>query len=376
MTKQGILIKAPPKRNIEVVRFGGEDLIPSEVKLKDLQKSIKECEDLIPSEVKLKDLQKSIEECEDLYPGIDLWFLRKVLPELKVPSRRSALVLYDEGQPVGVAVIRRGKESTKLCNMRIRDDYQKRGLGHLMIKLVLAEIRNYQTDGIHFTVPEHIWRSHVGEFLKAYGFEFKDLAKVQYRARKKKMGLLFNPDPEYACSASYSTVKHRMREKINEGFENFTLSERFEGLDLLLSIRPKYARQIIQGEKRIELRRRFSEKWRGARVAIYSTDPDRSLLGEATVMEVFRDTPNNIWSEWKDELGCTFEEFSEYSSGKAAIYAIRLGEVTPYVVPIPLSQLEFHLDEDLPVPQSYLSLKSKDKWQSALKWGSILSANR
>ncbi|MBA7607985.1 hypothetical protein ES703_15157 [subsurface metagenome] len=343
------------KTNIKVVRFGGRDLIPSEVRL--------------------RHLQQLVEESEDLYPGIDVWFRRKVVPELKSRSLRSALVLYDGAEPVGAAVVRRDKDA-KLCSLRIREESQARGLGSLLMSLVVAEIRLNRAEEIHFTIAAHMWEGAIGEFLKRYGFEFKGLAKTQYRRRRKKMLPLFDSDPEFACSAPFSAVWRNVEEKLSEGFENFTLNGSFGDIDILLSIRPKFARQIVKGEKRVELRRRFSEKWRGARAVIYSTYPERSLVGEATVEEIITGAPDEIWEEWKDDLGCTFEEFSEYSSGKTQMYAIRLGAVIAYAVPIPISQLEFHVSGNLPVPQSYVNLKKQSKWQSALKWGSILSANR
>ncbi len=350
-----IQVTKKKKRNIEVVRFGGKS-------------PLSEGE-------KVKHFRELIEESEDLYPGIDRWLARKVLPELKTRSWRSALVLYDEGFPAAVAVMRHGTDA-KLCNMRVRREYQDMGLGELLIKLVIAEMRTYQVKDIHFTLPSHLWEGDMGVFLREYGFEFQGLAEVQYRQRKNKMGLLFNDDPEFACSAPFAVVWNNMRKKISEGFENFTLNGRLGDLDLLMSIRPKFAHEIIKGEKRIELRRRFSEKWRGAKAVIYSTDPVRSLVGEVTVENIITDTPESIWEKWHVELGCTFEEFKEYSKGTTKIHAIRLGHVVPYVVPIPISQLEFHANFDLPIPQSYFNLRNQEKWHSALKWGALVNANR
>jgi len=365
------LIQAPvkPKRNIKVVRFGGKDPLPD-------------------GGVMVDQFKELIEECEDLYPGIDIWLRTKVLHELRTRTWRSSIVLYENELPAGVAVMRHG-EKAKFCNMRIRPEYQGSGLGSILTNLVMAEFRVYPTQNIHFTIPAHLWESELGEFLREYKFKYKDLAEVQYRQRGNT-----NSDPELACAAPFLGIWDVVREKIAEGYENFILEESFRDIVLLMSVKPKFARAIIHGEKRIELRRKFDAKWQGSRVAIYASswcgprrknlseedrkalELERSIVGEATVENVIVDTPQNIWLKCKDELGCTFEEFSAYTQKSKLLHALRLGQVIRYVIPIPIAQLQVHVNEELIVPQSYYCLLNKEKWRDALKWGSVVNANR
>lgn len=365
------LIQAPvkPKRNIKVVRFGGKAPLPK-------------------GGIRVKQFKELIEECEDLYPGIDVWLRTKVLPELRTRTWRSAIVLYENELPVGVAVMRHGK-GAKFCNMRIRPEYQGSGLGNILTNLVMAEYRVYSTQNVHFTIPAHLWESAMGEFLREYQFKHKGLATIQYRQRGKT-----NSDPEFACAAPFLDVWNVVRKKIAEGYENFILEESFRDIDLLMSVKPKFARAIIHGEKRIELRRRFDAKWQGFRVAIYASswcgsrsknlseedkealELERSIVGEATVENVIVDTPSKIWEKYKDELGCTFEEFSAYTKKSKLLHALRLSQVIRYVIPIPIAQLQVHVNEELIVPQSYYCLLNKENWRNAIKWGSVVNANR
>lgn len=337
------------KREIKVVHFGGEDLIPNSDWL--------------------KDLKTIVEESEDLYPGIDLWFKRSVAPELVRRSARSALLFYDGDNPVAGTVIRRGIKSTKICNMRALPEYQKMGFGKLIMNLILAEIRHDHTKNIHFTIPAQMWEGDVGDFFRRYGFKFKEEAKTQYRQMD-----LFNP--ELACAAPYKVVWQKLIEMLAESMENFELEGKFGDLDLMLSLHPKLAKLITDGEKRVEIRRRFNNKWEGARMLLYAAAPERCFVGEATVIKVIADTPQNIWSVWKDEVGCSSEEFFGYCRGRSQVYALVLGDVKRYKSPIFKSQLEVHTRSTLKTPQSYLAIKSNEEWSKAIRVGRLLSANR
>lgn len=365
------LIKAPvkPKRNIKIVRFGGKEALPK-------------------SGDRVKQFKELIEECEDLYPGIDVWLRKKVLPELQTRTWRSAIVLYENKMPAGVAVMRHGK-SAKFCNMRIRPEYQGSGLGPILTNIAMLECRAYSAKDVHFTIPAHLWEGSMGSFLKEYKFDFRGMAKVQYRQRGKS-----NPNPELACGAPFLDIWEVVREKIAEGHENFILEGNFRDIELLVSIKPKYARAIVYGEKTVELRRKFDPKWQGARLAIYASSwkgsmrtvltpkehqarrLERSIVGEATVDKVTSDEPHKIWEKYHDKLSCTFEEFSEYSRGKKILYAIQLSDIVRYPSPISKTQLQVHVNEELTAPQSYYCIINKKKWQDALKWGSLVRANR
>ena len=52
--------------------------------------------------------------------------------------------------------------------------------------------------------------------------------------------------------------------------------------DLLISLHPRHASNILSGEKTVELRRRFPEqRTRGALALIYSTAPVQAVVGVA-----------------------------------------------------------------------------------------------
>jgi predicted transcriptional regulator/GNAT superfamily N-acetyltransferase len=327
-------------QNLKIVKFGG---------------------DYVHSPDSLNHLKEMVEECEDLYPGIDIWFKKKVLPDLE-EKNRSALLVYRDSRPIGAAVIRKD-EDAKLCSLRVMPEEQKKGLGHLLIALVANELRNVATH-IHFTAPSKLWFE-LEQFFKNYGFVNKGLAGVQYR--------LF--DEELACSANFKDVWKGVVDKLPSIIENFTLNGNTAHCDLVLSIRPTFAERIIKGRKRIEIRRKFSHKWVGASALLYASSPLRQFVGEAIIGEIITSSPERIWSDWKDELGCTLDEFGSYCNGASEVSAIIFKEVKPFKDPIPQIQMEQLVQRDLKAPQSFCEVKKQTAWPTALSLSCLIRAN-
>jgi predicted transcriptional regulator len=302
-----------------------------------------------------------VEECDDLYPGIDIWFKKKVVPGLK-EKNRAAFLIYDECRPIGSAVVRNGDDA-KLCSLRVLPEEQKKGLGHLLLALVANEIRNTATR-FHFTAPSELW-IRMQHFFESYGFVNNGLAGIQYR--------FF--DQELACSANFGDVWRGIINQLPTMIQNFTLNGNQAHCDLVFSIRPNFIERIIKGRKRVEVRRRFSTKWKGATALLYASSPSRHFVGEATIGEVITSSPRTIWSDWKDGLGCTFDEFSSYCSGAAEVSAIVFKEVRAFKYPIPQVQIEHLVQQDLKAPQSFLEVKRQSVWPTALSLSCLLRTN-
>ena len=327
-------------RNLKVVKFGG---------------------DFVPPPDSLRHLEQIVEECEDLYPGIDIWFKKKILPGLE-EKNRVAFLVYNDSRPIGAAVVRKGNDA-KLCSLRVLPEEQKKGLGHLLIALVANEIRNTASH-VHFTAPSQLWFE-LEQFFKSYGFVNNGLAGAQYR--------LF--DEELSCSADYKNVWSGVVNKLPSVIENFTLNGNRSHCDLVLSIRPNFAEEIIKGRKMVEIRRRFSSKWKGATALIYASSPSRCFVGEALIGEVITTSPDRVWSNWKDELGCTFDEFASYCKDASEVSAIIFKEVKPFKDPIPQIQMEQLIRQDLKAPQSFLEVKKQTVWPTALSLSCLMRAN-
>ena len=108
---------------------------------------------------------------------------------------------------------------------------------------------------------------------------------------------------------------------------------------IVMSIRAKYARKILSGNKKVEVRRMFSKKWKSSKVTIYASGHERSLVGEALIKDVVIDKPENIWERFHDQIGCTKEEFDKYTASKNKVYAVVLEDAVPYQKSISIKEL-------------------------------------
>ena len=75
-------------------------------------------------------------------------------------------------------------------------------------------------------------------------------------------------------------------------------------MNVLLSIKPKYVKQILRGEKKYEFRRsifRYREEIK--MVYIYSTSPVKRIVGRFTIEEIIEDHPKNLWKSFRDFSG-------------------------------------------------------------------------
>ena len=96
----------------------------------------------------------------------------------------------------------------------------------------------------------------------------------------------------------------------------------------LLSIRPKYARLIRDGVKRVEFRRRpFARAV--THIVFYATSPVRRLVGFCEVEDVVRDTPASLWSQHGDYGGIERETLLRYLDGLTSATAIILRPFSP-----------------------------------------------
>lgn len=309
----------------------------------------------------LKTLTTLVESSEDMYPNIRRWITDKVIPGLR-STERLAWLAYENEIPIATAVLKRGAKA-KFCHVRVRADFQDLDLGQLFFTQMTLETRQFAKE-IHFSLPESLWESKT-KFFESFGFAQAAKAERQYR----------NGEAELICSAPHEVVWLAALERLPSLARKFTVSGYRLGADLLVSMKPKYADRILSGSKLIEIRKRFSGKWAGCKAVLYSSSPQKALIGEATVRSVTSGNPKDIWSRFHDNLGCTFDEFTAYVGSADQISAIELDEVFPYKEPITLAQISQLLGEDLHPPQSYCGLKPGEKqsgWAKAVTATSVL----
>lgn len=121
----------------------------------------------------------------------------------------------------------------------------------------------------------------------------------------------------------------------------------------LLSIHPRYAEAILEGEKRVEFRkRRFARPV--DRVVIYATAPVQRIVGTFAIEAIDVDVPSALWQRYGAVGGIDRGVFDAYYLDADEGMAIKVGEVAPVIAHLPLAALG-----NLCPPQSYQYLESE-----------------
>lgn len=134
---------------------------------------------------------------------------------------------------------------------------------------------------------------------------------------------------------------------------------------LLLSIKPKYAKQIFETKtKKVELRRVRTRLKEGDIVLVYVSSPAKVFLGSFEVedvieREVSRKELKNFWNKFQDSVGITQQEFNSYYKGASVIVGIQIKNISLFENPVELERLQEKLSYLRP-PQSYRYLEEKE----------------
>jgi len=308
----------------------------------------------------LKVLSRLISASQSMYPSIERWFTDKVIPGLK-SSRRIAYIAYEDEKPVASAVLKRGDRS-KFCHLKIHKDFQDKYLGQIFFTLMTLQVRRIAKE-VYFTLPESLW-SEKSEFFRSFAFDAVSKASRQYR----------HGDTELICTAPLPSVWSALVEKLPALAGKFSVGGYSLDNKVLMSIKPIYAEKVFAGEKTVEIRRKFSKKWAGCKIALYSSRPVSSLVGEATIRSVTSATPDQIWEEFGPSIGCSYAEFKAYSGTTKEVSAIVLGDVIRYFDQISLDQVSHLTRQDLRPPQSHFELgpEKAKSWAQAVSIASLL----
>lgn len=100
-------------------------------------------------------------------------------------------------------------------------------------------------------------------------------------------------------------------------------------MNVILSIKPKFVKEIFEGRKIFEYRKTIFKKPVN-KVYIYSSSPVCRIVGEFKIKSIITDTPENLWEETKEYSGITRLFFDSYFEGKRIAYALKIEDVVKY----------------------------------------------
>ncbi|XWY19577.1 GNAT family N-acetyltransferase [Bisgaard Taxon 45] len=149
--------------------------------ISDLSLEYLECESMI---------KKKVQEFLPAYPNISIWY-EKIIKEIDEDSnlREMFIVLsMDSGSLsiIGLMILKNHNVEKKICTLRIKDDYQKKGIGS---KLFEEAFKYLNTNKPLITVPEES-RDIFSKIFKKY--EFQQTAALLGLYREGKYEYIYN----------------------------------------------------------------------------------------------------------------------------------------------------------------------------------------
>lgn len=124
-------------------------------------------------------------------------------------------------------------------------------------------------------------------------------------------------------------------------------------MKVLLSIKPIFANEIFNGNKKFEYRKSIFKNKDIKTIVVYSTKPIGKIIGEFDIEDIIEDSPSEIWRLTKKYSGIEKHLYIDYFLNRAKGYAIKIGKIKKYESPI-----NPYVDYDnFTAPQSFKYIK-------------------
>lgn len=93
---------------------------------------------------------------------------------------------------------------------------------------------------------------------------------------------------------------------------------------ILLSIKPCYVKEILNGKKLVEYRKRIPQDHTVSHVLIYASYPIKKVVAEFLVGGYLKDSPQNLWQQTSRMGGIDKDVFDKYFENKDVAYAYQI----------------------------------------------------
>jgi predicted transcriptional regulator len=122
---------------------------------------------------------------------------------------------------------------------------------------------------------------------------------------------------------------------------------------ILLSINPEHVENIFAGKKEFEYRKIRCKK-KVDKIFIYSTYPVMKVVGEADIVDILEDKPEEIWEKTKYKSGINKQFFENYYESSFVAVAYKLHNIIQYDKPKELN--DFGIRN---APQSFVYIRKE-----------------
>lgn len=267
------------------------------------------------------DLRELLEPSRQVYPNFDKW-IEKVKSELGNGTRVVILALMYEStkveiKPVGISILKNSSEEKKICLLHVLEEYRLGRIGSDLFGFSKSILGFDFNINVPINSNSENFQS-INQFLKKRNFSF--------------IGINITSDD--VCEEVFSYLNPGRKKDL-----------------VILSIKPEYSSQIINGIKLVEFRKSiFNTNIK--KVLIYSSSPSRKAIGLMIINGIDKDTPQNLWNAYKSVGGISKDKFFEYFKGKSEGYAIQIEKVYRFK-----NELNLHfLINDFTAPQLFMYL--------------------
>lgn len=95
-------------------------------------------------------------------------------------------------------------------------------------------------------------------------------------------------------------------------------------IDVLLSIKPVFAKAIFSGKKIYEFRKSVFKDMTIRKVYVYASAPISMVIGVFYIEEIIKHHPGLLWAETSQGAGITEAYFNEYFADREVGYALKV----------------------------------------------------
>ena len=133
----------------------------------------------------------------------------------------------------------------------------------------------------------------------------------------------------------------------------------------LLSILPRWAEAILNGEKKWEYRRVLPKVPVGAKIILYASEKVQAIVGEFVVEKILKEDVERLTIHTFQETPHNVDDIKSYFSNLKTGSAFRVCKIIRYDKPITLKEIRTAVPDFSP-PQSFLYLREEDKRTSKI----------
>ena len=122
----------------------------------------------------------------------------------------------------------------------------------------------------------------------------------------------------------------------------------------LLSIKPEFVEEIIEGRKKFEYRKKLFKRSDISSIVVYATKPYGKVVGEFEIETILEENIDKLWSDTKHLSGISEEFFYEYFKDRDSGFAIQIKKFKEYKKHLELSEFDSTIK---PAPQSFCYIR-------------------